>query len=234
MQYTLAVLLDTRDQAAEAPAMSRLQIWSYAVDSWLLEREEPFTFSSGAAPALFRSEVKTLLTRCAGCQAVAAASFPGIINFEIDRAGLDMWEVNGAPWLFLPSIFPLEPCRCGKAAGEEPGASVGPGPGTVPPGPGAGPNPGPDEYQPGKWRVSLLGVQGQAGGPTSKQLIMPLLQRGEFASLEIICTHVPVWLELLRHEKRIQAAVEECPDGSLCCTIVNSRFRKDDAAASTP
>jgi hypothetical protein len=44
---------------------------------------------------------------------------------------------------------------------------------------------------------------------TSKQVLMPILQQGNFYSLEILCNHVPPWLEVELQDGRLVVRVEK-------------------------
>ena len=54
----------------------------------------------------------------------------------------------------------------------------------------------PQRSRPGHFTISIREIQGKRPEVSSKQVLQQFVQRGGFAELEIICDHVPPWIEV--------------------------------------
>jgi len=68
--------------------------------------------------------------------------------------------------------------------------------------------PQPREVSPGCYSISLKKIQDCSGRVTSKQVLIPLLQKLTFDELEVICSHVPPWLEEKIISGQLDALIE--------------------------
>ena len=56
--------------------------------------------------------------------------------------------------------------------------------------------PVPLEDTPGNFFISIKETQGKRPELSSKQILQSFIRKGSFASLEIVCDHVPPWIEM--------------------------------------
>ncbi len=71
------------------------------------------------------------------------------------------------------------------------------------------PIPEPQEISPGYYLISLKEIQNCNGMVTSKQVLFPLLANKQIQQLEIICTHIPPWLEVKILGGEIEGTIEK-------------------------
>lgn len=53
----------------------------------------------------------------------------------------------------------------------------------------------PVAFADGRYQISLKEIQEGNTGITTKQALLPFIRKGEFYELEVLCSHVPPWLE---------------------------------------
>ena len=56
--------------------------------------------------------------------------------------------------------------------------------------------PAPLEIAPGRYYISIREIQGKRPEVSSKQVLRSFVQHGTFSELEIVCDHVPPWIEM--------------------------------------
>jgi Fe-only nitrogenase accessory protein AnfO len=126
------------------------------------------------------------------CKTALAAAFQGAALHELEKAGIELWEVDGDAEALLDTIlFEAE-----KAAQQADKATTLPFPVLE--------NLGEERFS-----LSIAEVQRSSGGLTSKQVLLPILQQGSFRELAILCTHVPPWLEAEANSRGWQLRTEK-------------------------
>jgi hypothetical protein len=87
-------------------------------------------------------------------------------------------EIAGTPAEFLDSVW-----RDEKA--EQTAACLPPDAGI----------PAPTETLPGHFTISIKEIQGKRPEVSSKQVLQDFVRRGAFEKLEVLCDHLPQWIE---------------------------------------
>lgn len=113
-----------------------------------------------------------------GCRIFMAGTAGGALSFELQKARCSVWEIEGSPADSLESILEEE---------EREQAAPAPDVLTIP---------GPEEISPGEYFISIKEVQGKMPGVTSKQVLAQFIADGNFRMLEVLCDHVPPWIEI--------------------------------------
>jgi Fe-only nitrogenase accessory protein AnfO len=147
--------------------------------SWVKSRETVFALDPAHGLRELRQDVSRLLAFLAGCQVLVAKSASGALYFELEKSKCSIWEIAGTPSEFLDEVWRDEK----ESQVSEPlpaGIDI----------------PAPLELAPGKFYLSIKEIQGKRPEVSSKQVLQQFVQQGHFAELEIICDHVPPWIEM--------------------------------------
>lgn len=147
--------------------------------NWSLLREKEFAADTSLGLKGFRQQMEEVLRFLDDCKIFVGLSVTGIPYFELEKAQCSIWEFEGTPPGFLDYILKKEE-EARAANTEETRDSI---------------PPAPVEISNGYYRVSLKEIQANKSGFTSKQVLLPFLRQGMFYSLEILCNHIPPWLE---------------------------------------
>lgn len=148
--------------------------------TWLAERRLPFSLESDGGLAGLRRRMGDLIAFLGTCRTFVARSASGASFFELEKAECQVFEIAGSPSEFLGTVW-LE-------AKEEQDAKS--------PLPAGADIPAPLEISPGKYYISIREIQGKRPEMSSKQVLRTFVQQGTFSELEIICDHVPPWIEV--------------------------------------
>ena len=147
---------------------------------WLMERSLPFALEAAGGLDGLRQRTTELIAFLGECRILVAQSAGGALFFGLEKAGCQVYEIAGNPSEFLDEVW--------RDAKEEQEAQA--------PLPAGVDIPAPLEIAPGKYYISIRDIQGNRPEVSSKQVLRPFVQNGAFSELEIVCDHVPPWIEM--------------------------------------
>jgi Fe-only nitrogenase accessory protein AnfO len=142
-------------------------------------REMAFALDREKGLKELRLKMAELIQFLNGCTIFVARSASGALYFELEKAGFSVWEISGKPENFLAII--LEDEEKEQVASQVSGITG---------------IPAPAERSPGCFFISIKEIQGKSPEITSKQVLQQFIHQGQFRELEIICDHVPPWIEM--------------------------------------
>ncbi|PKL70275.1 MAG: nitrogenase [Methanomicrobiales archaeon HGW-Methanomicrobiales-1] len=142
-------------------------------------REMAFALDKDKGLKELRAKMAELIEFLNGCKIFVARSASGALYFELEKAGFSIWEITGKPADFLAIV--LEDEEKERVAAQVTGVAG---------------IPAPAERAPGSFFISIKEVQGKSPAISSKQVLQQFIREGQFRELEIICDHVPPWIEM--------------------------------------
>ena len=148
--------------------------------TWLMERRFPFALEADGGLARLRTRTEELIAFLGACRILVAQSASGALFFGLEKAGFSVYEIAGTPAEFLNTVW--------QDAKEEQEAKT--------PLPAGTDIPAPLEIAPGKFYISIREIQGKRPEVSSKQVLRSFVQQGSFSELEIVCDHMPPWIEV--------------------------------------
>lgn len=163
--------------AAPLGEPGELAIFQRRQKVWEIAREKEFNLNSGDGLRGLRRAIGEVLELLGDCKIVVAKKVTGVIYYELEKAGVSIWEMEGNPYESLDELWDRS-----QIASQEDQATVIEAPTPV-------------ETGPGQYTISIKQMQEGNYGITSKQILMPIITKGDFRNLEISCNHVPPWLE---------------------------------------
>jgi len=202
----IAVLTGQNGVTAPIQESCTLQVYKYSCNTWELYRSIPFCLQSTQGLQAMRDYMQTVIDFLGECRTFVGRSVIGLPFFELDKAGFTIWEMDGAPTKVLDSILEAE-AAVAAAALPSPQLNI------------SIPQPEAREISPGCYSISLKEIQNCNGMITSKQVLFPLLANKQIQNLEIICTHVPPWLEVKLMGGEIEGSIEKISPDETRVTI---------------
>jgi Fe-only nitrogenase accessory protein AnfO len=148
--------------------------------TWLTERRLQFALEAPGGLAGLRTRTGELIAFLGTCRTLVAQSASGALFFGLEKAGFSVYEIAGTPAEFLNTVW--------RDAKEEQESKV--------PLQAGADIPVPLEIAPGKFYISIREIQGKRPEVSSKQVLRSFVHNGAFAELEIVCDHVPPWLDM--------------------------------------
>ena len=169
---------------------------------WRIERKLALNLGEAGGLAELRVRVGEIIKFLAQCSIVLAEAFQGAALHELEKAGVALWEVAGEPEPLLDHILSEEE---NSTQEQEQTAKI--------------PFPVLENKGNGRYFISIAQVQRSGGALTSKQVLLPIVQQGSFQKLEVLCTHVPPWLEAEAVNRGWEFAAKINKKQELCATI---------------
>lgn len=178
MSKDIAVFVNENGKAASLDEPGKIAVYRKAQGKWEVLREQSFCLDKGSGIGGLRKSMAEALSFLGDCRIFAGLSVVGVPYFEFEKARYSVWEFEGKPEEFLNYILEQED----KSQEQQTSQA-------------ANLIPLPVETSPGCYQISLKEIQRNNSGITSKQVLLPFLRKAEFYSLEVLCSHVPPWLE---------------------------------------
>ena len=194
MAREIAVLTDLDGKSTSLLTPGKVTIYRKFLKEWSKEREMPFFLEQERGLADMRRQMRQLIAFLDGCTVFVALSVVGVPYYELEKAGVSVWEFEGAPDEFLDYVNVQE-----ENSGKEPPKLI-----VVPKA---------EERSPGSLFISIKEIQETDIGITSKQALLQVVRQGKFRELEVVCAHVPPWLELEALEQGYGMLAEKLDSG---------------------
>ena len=175
----IGVFVGSEGAAASPGEAEQLRIYRRKQGVWQIDREMKLDLGQAKDLAAMRRAMGAVVAFLGECGLVAAENFQGAVLHELEKAGKGMWEVSGLPEMSLFEHILTEE--------ESAGGTDANGAETV--------YPVLENRGDGKVFISIAELQRSDGGLTSKQVLLPIFQKGNFREMEVLCVHVPPWLE---------------------------------------
>ncbi|HEY3421530.1 MAG TPA: Fe-only nitrogenase accessory AnfO family protein [Methanocellaceae archaeon] len=178
MAKEIAVFIGADDASTSLDEPGKVKVFRRALGSWELNREKEFSMGDAKSMRELRLRMSEIIRFMDGCRVFVARSASGVPYFELEKAGCTVWECEGKPSAFLERVWDQEE-KDAMAKAPEPQAM-----------------PAPEERTPGDFFISIKEIQRNTPEVTSKQVLRQFIRSGAFRTLEVVCGHVPPWLEI--------------------------------------
>lgn len=178
MAMEVAVLLGETGETVSIYEPGHVVVFRKMNGNWEATKKGDIFLSKSLGLNGLRKKMTETLDFLEKCRVFTARSITGVPYYELEKAGCSVWEFEGRPETFLDYIVEKE---------EEERFQAGAKQAAIPP--------TPVETSNGCFSISLKEIQANSTGFTSKQVLLPFLKKGKFYSLEVVCNHVPPWLE---------------------------------------
>lgn len=194
MARDIAVFMGSNGKSATSEEPGNVVIYRRQQGKWRVTDSLPFQLDRSEGLAGVRRQVNAIIQWLGQCRVFVAQSVTGLLYKELEQAGFSIWEFDGQPLDFLEYILVQEELAAQNHVPEQPAAPVI------------------EETGPGCFRVSLKAIQQSGNGLTSKQILQPLLS-GNYYLVEVLCSHIPPWLEAEQLSGRLECTTSRSAEG---------------------
>lgn len=192
MAQDIAVCLGKNGLVSSLYDASSIVIYRKKQGRWLAGREKKIRLDQQGGMVGLRKQMAEMNLFLGECKIFVGWAVVGVPYFELEKMQCSIWEFEGAPLSFLDYVLAQEEDKVAK--NQSPVSSA---------------LPIPVERENGDYYISIKEVQENGSGVTSKQVLMPFLRQGNFYSLEILCNHIPPWLEVELTSGNLKSQVEK-------------------------
>lgn len=157
----------------------RVVVFRRAQGSWEVAREMEFVIDRSSGLRGVRQKMGELLEFLGPCRIFVTGSASGALYYELEKAGCNVWEIAGRPADYLDEVWAEE--EQGQIAVQPPDSTA---------------RPALCETSPGHFFISIKDIQGKTPDVSSKQILQQFVRQRGFRALEIVCDHIPPWIEM--------------------------------------
>jgi len=213
MPKEIAVYVGENGETANLCSRGAVVVYGRQQGKWHVLREKDFQLDGHLTMKDWRFKMAEIVDFMGECKTFVGLAITGIPYFELEKFRCSVWEFEGKPDHFLDYILEQE------EAGQDAQAAVK-----------SRIQPAPAEVFNGCYRISLKEIQEKNTGVTSKQVLLPFLRRRDFYSLEILCSHIPPWLELEVMSGNLDAKTEKINHNTIKITLMKECCGEEQAA----
>ncbi len=194
MAREIAVFIGENGSTAALEEPGKIVVYRRQQGKWQSVNDTGFCLDRSSGMPGVRRQLATMIEALGSCRVFAARTVSGLLYKELEQAGFSIWEFAGRPSDFLEYILVQE-----ELTARQPAPLKAATPAIV-------------ETGTGCYQVSLKDIQQSGSGLTSKQVLQPLLH-GNFYLVEVLCSHIPPWLEAEGVCGRWDCKVERLSEG---------------------
>lgn len=170
---------------------------------WTLVREVPVGAELPGNIGELRRELLRLASELADCKIIVGKSFSGLPYHIFDKLGFAIFEAESCGPAVLDQIL-LD--VHGEPQERRAAAVTGPAETDVP----------------GIYFLDLIALQKQNPGISSKMALQPFLEETPFVRLDLICAHLPPWVESLAQSRKLQLTAETLEPGKTRVSVTKT------------
>jgi len=187
----IAVCIGANGATSSPYDASTIVIYQKKQGSWQQGKEKKISLDKQGGLAGLRQQMAEIILFLGECKIFVGWNVASVPYFELEKVQCSIWQFEGAPLSFLDYVLAQEE----KITASSQVAIGNALPVLI-------------EREKGNLYISIKEVQENGGGITSKQVLMPVLRQG-FDLLEILCNHIPRWLEVELKDGNIVGRMEK-------------------------
>lgn len=208
MAEEIAVVLGNDGTTGRLGEPGTLAVYSHSAGTWSRVREMPVALDPSQGLREMRQAAAGITAFLCDCRVVVTRSASGALYFELEKAQCAVWEIAGTPAEFLDQVWADE---------EKAKVPVGK--------PAVAGLPKPIEKTPGNFFISIKEVQGKRPDISSKQVLQQFIQNGGFLVLDMVCSHVPPWIEVEAERRGYTLETEQIDKDSVKVRLTTNAGR---------
>ncbi len=177
MINTIGIFTDDNSMTLSMDENGIFQIYVKVNEQWTVKEKITFGIEQEKGIAHVRQQFRDLAVTLENCDVIIAKKINGLAYTILDPKGFELWEIDGPVEAFLEDAV-----REAEAEVKEESVEALMTPQKI--------NEG------GCYFINLKEVMKKLEGEkSSKQIMMPILEKRQFLELSVICSHVPPWFE---------------------------------------
>ncbi len=159
-----------------------LVIYHKRAGTWVLVQTQGFNFRNVQGMHQLRDCMNDLVDALGDCKTFIGFAVTGVPYFELEKAGVTIWEFEGKTESFLEYVDQQEQInfvekQLAQAERDQQMTELLP-----------------KDIGDGRYMADLTKIQAADLGITSKQILQPLIRKGAYKQIEVVCNHIPPWL----------------------------------------
>ena len=168
---------------------------------WTILKRVPVDIDFSQDLPLLREDIRNLIAELDDCKIIVGKTISGLAYHMFDKMGFDIFEIEQFNAKILDQILSDLTCTSTKNINMT----------------------SPVEMDvPGIYFLDLISVQNQNPEISSKMILQPFLTNTPFLQLNLICEHLPPWIENFITGKEMKLTTEKTTDGKVQVNITKT------------
>lgn len=189
----IAVLVNSQGNTSGFEMDGMICVYHKVNCEWKIERQMEFHTENIMDSTGLHKKIREISSWLDSCKIIVVNRIRGIHYIAFEERQISMLEIKGSPEAFLEDI---KECVQHQRTGQEIPMEHN----TV------------FELRPGYFHIDLREVMKGNTSYSSKQILLPFIKNHKFSQLEMICDHVPKWMEKEQTELGIRISIEKYKD----------------------
>ncbi len=196
MQERIAILCQS-GQPASLDTVQQVVLYEKTTSGWTERKAFPFQLVPASNTGRLRDQIRDLITKLDGCRILAGSTIQGLAYHILDRMGFHIFEIQQLSPEILQDI--LQDIEASKIMAEQPEDIP-----LVP-----------TLVSDGVYYLDFIRLQQLHPEISSKRALQPFLNTTPFVRLNILCSHIPLWLKESAYKKRYALRTKKYGDSLL-------------------
>jgi Fe-only nitrogenase accessory protein AnfO len=189
----IAVLVNADGETSGFEKDGIIKIYTNEKDVWEIKAYMNYSTENMINASMLREKIKLICFFMKDCKILVVNRIRGVHYIAFEENLVSMLEIIGKPEDFLEE---LKKCskhqRIGQKVKLEHNSIF--------------------ESKPGSYYTDLRDVMKGNTSYNSKQILLPFLKNQKYNSLEILCEHIPKWLEKEQTDLKVRLTIENFKD----------------------
>jgi Fe-only nitrogenase accessory protein AnfO len=177
MAEKIAVTFKGKSDLAPLAEADTLMVFEKRKNAWIARKEIPYQIDLSTNLQEIRNQVRNLITKLDDCTIIVSESITGLVYNVFDRMGFHIFEVPAFQATILDDILMDIANNTESIERNE----------SIPT--------APIETIDGIYFLDLIQLQTNRPDVSSKKALQPFLHNTPFIKLDMLCSHLPPWLE---------------------------------------
>lgn len=193
MANKISIIVNSNNELTSFEEGSSIMLYNKSNDIWQIEDKISYSLSHFSSIIDTRESVKKVISNLKDCKIIIAKIMSGIPYIIFDRMGFAVFEASSiSDSIFEEILSDVKGYSSNKSLASIDISTT------------------PVETEiPGVYSINLIELQIKHPEISSKKALKSFIENTHFSKLEIICSHLPPWLEYYFAPKRMTYIMEE-------------------------
>lgn len=212
MYNKIAVVTDENNQITSLERGNKVLLYQETADGWQLVKEASPQLVTELVIAEIRNVIRVLIEQLEDCRIIVSKKLTGVPYHIFNKIGFHIYETDGplSPELFRDILEDI------MEASEQARVSAAVSQGPVSP------------NNDGIYYLDLIKLLQAFPEISSKKALKQFMEETSFARLELICNHLPPWMETVIALKNFDQQIEKIDQHS-CKVVITVKQGEQDA-----
>jgi len=201
----IAVLLNSNGETSSWLDNGTIKLYEKFNEEWIESKHITYSISSDSNLINLRKYLSELVEKLGDCKVFVAKEISGLLFSILESYNFNMYELQGIPHNFLESVLSsVEKLKIDEILSKSQSED----------------NFFPDRIDNvGNYSINLKKLLDSDRTITSKQILIPFLEKNIFKTLEVIFDHIPKWFEKDLSKMGFSFYTTTDNDGMICSLI---------------